>query len=1491
MKTFLHRSLRAGPVVMAVVALLLVFLTNHAVQGLLDDNRWVVRTIQARDGAENIRQLLLEESSARFAWRTTGEDAHRLVMEQAGRAAIRNLASVRALTSDSPAQQARLRELEPLVRQRLEVSARRDTLPRQTNSPTSVGRELQREGIRLNGEISAVVAAIVLEEDALLASRTSASERSALITVGIVATVSVLSIVGILGAAGMLRRELQVREQAETSLRQGEERFRSLLESAPDAMVVADEAGRIVLVNAQVEKLFGWTRAALVGQKVEVLVPDHLKAAHVAQREGYAADRSARPMGAGRELNVRRRDGSEFPAEISLSPLRTDEGMLVTAAIRDLTGRKQAEQALHDSEARFHTLWEISQDAMRLLDEKGILITVNEAFCRLVGLRREELEGQPFTVAYAGDRDPAELMRRYQERFRERRIAAQEERRMVLQGGRTVDLEMTSTFIELPGRPTLLLGVLRDITERKQAEQLVRESAAAVSMIFRASPAAISISTVESGRLIEMNERCCEFYGYQREELVGRTIPELNLWAEPEARLAAVQRVVQEGKIHNLEARHRRKSGEERDVLVSMELIDLAGETEPVLIAMFTDITERKQAEAHGRASAALYHSLVDTIPLAVFRKDMAGRLVFGNTRFCHALGRPWEQLAGRTDRDLFPPELAAKYTGDDARMLASGANLELDEENLGADGVTHHVHVIKSPVRNSEGEIIGVQGIFEDVTARHQAEAALRESERRFRQLVHTLPVAVYACDAGGHITLYNEAAVALWGREPEMGRDLWCGAWKTFNPDGSPLALEDSPMAVTLRGGRPVRGREMVIERPDGTRAHVLPHPVATRDITGTLTGGVNMLVDLTERLKAGEALARERRLLRTVIDNLPGYIFAKDAAGRYTVSNLAHGRLLKVASEAELLGKTAFDFFPPETAQRFAEDDRGLLQTGQPVLDREECSEVNGARAWHQLSKMPLRDEHGGIVGLVGIKQDITAHKQAEESLRQAEAKFRAIFDNAVEGIVQTDPSGRIITANPTMARLLGFETPEALLAAALNMDRDVYAKSGDQTSLLRRARTGERDFIQCQFKRRDGQLIWISMNLRVVRDERGEAQFFEGTCVDITEHKQMEEQLRQSQKMEAIGLLAGGIAHDFNNILGAILGNVELIRLMPENDPGRQESLDAILSASQRAADLVKQILAFSRRHEQEREPIQLQIVIREALKLLRATVPAEIVFKTNLARTRTVLADASQIHQIVMNLCTNAAHAMKDRPGVLQVELSEMELDADFARTHTDISPGRYVRLEVTDTGSGMDRATVARMFEPFFTTKAPGEGTGLGLSVVHGIVKSHDGAITVQSEPGVGTTFHLYFPAFEVEAAEPVGESSPLPCGNGEHILFVDDEEPLARLGETILKRLNYRVTAITNSTEALALFLEKPDQFDLVITDLNMPVMNGVNFARQLLLIRPQVAIILTTGYSATLTPEVAREMGFRTMLPKPSNFRILGETVQRVLTEANPD
>ncbi|MDP3029139.1 MAG: GAF domain-containing protein, partial [Deltaproteobacteria bacterium] len=369
----------------------------------------------------------------------------------------------------------------------------------------------------------------------------------------------------------------------------------------------------------------------------------------------------------------------------------------------------------------------------------------------------------------------------------------------------------------------------------------------------------------------------------------------------------------------------------------------------------------------------------------------------------------------------------------------------------------------------------------------------------------------------------------------------------------------------------------------------------------------------------------------------------------------------------------------------------------------------------------------------------------------------------------------------------------------------------------------------------------------------------------------ELRMTQRQLVQIQKMEAIGTLAGGIAHDFNNILTAIIGYTELAREAAPEGSRVQAHLQEVFRAGMRAKDLVQQILIFSRQSKQEQKPLQTDSIVKEGLKLLRASIPTTIEIRPNIEREcGTVLGDPTQIYQVLVNLCTNAAHAMGEKGGVLEVSLMNVDLDADAVAQHPGLKPGLYVRLTVNDTGHGMDRAVMEQIFHPFFTTKGPGEGTGMGLAVVHGIVKSHGGAITVDSEPGRGATFHVYFPRIERGRAPEAEAAASVPTGS-ERILFVDDEKALVDMIKQMIESLGYKVAGRTSSIEALEAFRAQPDKFDLVITDQTMPNMTGKMLAKELLRIRPDIPIILCTGYSELITEEKAKAMGIRELVMKP--------------------
>jgi len=419
------------------------------------------------------------------------------------------------------------------------------------------------------------------------------------------------------------------------------------------------------------------------------------------------------------------------------------------------------------------------------------------------------------------------------------------------------------------------------------------------------------------------------------------------------------------------------------------------------------------------------------------------------------------------------------------------------------------------------------------------------------------------------------------------------------------------------------------------------------------------------------------------------------------------------------------------------------------------------------------------------------------------------------------------------------------------------------------------------------RRDGTEYEVEAMISPVRNPSGKIVSYVALGRDLSRQRKLEQQLFQAQKMEALGTLAGGIAHDFNNILMIIAGSIETALNVAPDETRLQTRLNRALSACQRGKDLAKQFLSFSRTSERERNPVQIGLLVKEALKLIRASFPStiEIRFESTNIEATTVRADPTQIHQVIINLCTNAAHAMQEKGGALEVGLSNVDLDERGASRHADLKPGPYVKMSVRDTGYGMSREIQDRLFEPFFTTKTKVEGTGLGLSVVHNIVQSHNGAIMVESEPGAGALFEIFFPRTEMEERHDEKEQVTLSLAGDERILLVDDEESLVDATSELLESLGYRVVTKTASLDALDLFRKRPDRFDLVITDLTMPKMTGMELARELIEIRPSIPVILCTGFLEPAVQMRARSAGIRAFLMKPIDRAEMAATIRRVL------
>lgn len=636
-----------------------------------------------------------------------------------------------------------------------------------------------------------------------------------------------------------------------------------------------------------------------------------------------------------------------------------------------------------------------------------------------------------------------------------------------------------------------------------------------------------------------------------------------------------------------------------------------------------------------------------------------------------------------------------------------------------------------------------------------------------------------------------------------------------------------------------------------------------------------------DTSSMQRATDKLYGSEQRFRMAVDQFPYAFVMYDSEGRIQFVN-GKARAMIGMADSEIVGRRTEEVVQPEFAEAMMPLYRDAVETRTRM--QKECGlTVSGERRTYYLDCVPILDDAGNVHQTIGVGWDITERKQAEEE----RAMLTTAIQNAAEAVFMTDAQGRIEYANPAFSQITGYGPDDVvgMPTSRLKSGRQGEAFYKSMWESLRRGELWHGRFVN---RRKDNSLYEWNASISPVRDADGNLAHFVCVTRDVTAEVALERQLRQAQKLEAIGTLAGGVAHDFNNILAAILGYAEMA--LHELTPGTaaHDDVQNVVQASSRATELVRQILTFSRQMEERRIHVRIESIVREALTLLRALIPSSVEIRESLdGQGGYVLADPSQLHQVVVNLCTNAYQAMVDGKGFIDVSLRPFSLHSETTPACSGLQAGLYMVLRVQDTGSGMDKDTLEHIFDPFFTTKGMGKGTGLGLSTVHGIVRAHGGAVSVQSELGKGTVFDVYLPATEEPKSVEQAQQQPI-AGGAERILVVDDEETLADLLRRQLERFGYRVERVTDSEEALRMFRADPRGFDLLITDQNMPRLTGMQLAQEVLRAREDMPIILATGYSERLSREEALSLGIRAYLNKPIETYRMARVVREVLDEA---
>jgi PAS domain S-box-containing protein len=774
---------------------------------------------------------------------------------------------------------------------------------------------------------------------------------------------------------------------------------------------------------------------------------------------------------------------------------------------------------------------------------------------------------------------------------------------------------------------------------------------------------------------------------------------------------------------------------------------------------------------------------------------------------------------------------------------------------DVGLEQVARGDLQVSLPVRRND-ELGRLTEHFNEMTsvlrARPEVEA-LRRSEVRFRSLIEHGMDLTTIIGADGRIRYSSPTVTRVLGYGPtELIGQV---GFEYLHPDDS--ARVRAAFAKALGGATDEIREEFRFRHRDGSWRYF--ESVVTNLVDEpTVAGLVINSRDITERRQAEETLRRERFLVDTLMEHVPDFIYFKDAESRFLRINRAFAQRVGLRDPAEAVGKTDYDLFARDHADAAWRDEQEIIRSGRPVLNLEERETwTDRPSAWVSTTKMPLRDAVGRVVGTFGISRDITERKEAQLALQESETRFRTAFMTVADAhYIATRDDGRILEVNDRFEDVFGYAREEALGRTSLELG--LYVNPEDRSRMVAELRLkGQVRELELLARRKGGEIIPVQISVSELA--MGDQPLILGVVRNLTAQKRagealkdLEEQFRQAQRLEAVGRLAGGVAHDFNNILTAISGYTELLlEDFRGNDP-RRADLEEIRSAAQRAAALTRQLLAFSRKQVLQPRVLALNEVVEGLEKMLRRLIGEDVTLELALGTALgAVRADPGQIEQVILNLAVNARDAMQDG-GRLTIETANVELDAADAGEHADAIPGPYVMLAVSDTGTGMSAEIQSHIFEPFFTTKELGKGTGLGLATVHGIVTQSGGRVLVYSEPGQGTTFKILLPRVEPAAEDATNAPAPRPVEGGrETVLVAEDDAAVREVVAKSLTNRGYTVLRAPDGQTALEMAHGLAGRVDLLLTDIVMPGITGRELAQTLAVEHPKLRVLFMSGYT----------------------------------------
>lgn len=1284
-------------------------------------------------------------------------------------------------------------------------------------------------------------------------------------------------------------QDITDRKRAEEDLRNERILLRTLVDNLPNSIYVKDKGYRKVLANPSNVKHVGMSSEADVLGKTDFdLYPRELA------EKFFRDDRRVIELGESvidREEFTYDEKGKQRWQLTSKLPLRDEEGNVVgiIGIGTDITERRRAEEEKQRERVLLKTLFYHLPASIWVKDKDYRRTAVNKAHVVRTALfsGRPDLSEEDFVGKTDFNIYDSKKAERYFEEDQSvirngRTILNREELVVDSKGVKHWQLVSKVPLSDENGSISGLIGIVTDITMQKEAEEVLARERALLRTLIDNLPNEVFVKDRSLRKLIanpahlHRIERSIGTKLDSESQVIGKT--DFDVYPEEAARRFAREdkRIVEEGVVIINRERHSIDAdGQERWELISkIPLRDDKGEIAG-FVGIANDITEQKRVEEALRTSKETLARITRSIKDVIYSIDgTTGELEYISPAFeklfgysvddVKAMGGRWAFLRAVIEDAVMPTQdpLISKKGRHHFKSSV------LERRWRCKDGSELFIEDHSVPIYDGD-RLVRIDGVLRDITERKLAEDEVEKERILLRTLIDNLPYAVYVKDRDLRKVIANPVDVYFAGAESELEivgkRDS-----DIYPEEIAQKFLADDRKVI--EDGKPVINREERVIDAHGKEHWILTTKVPLRNKGNHITGLVGVGVDVTEKRAVDEALRQSEAELRALFESMNDVIIVMDADGRYLKVAPTDPSLLYVPAD-EMIGKTVFDVLPKKQAAEF------FAVVGETIRSRKTQTieyplQINGEQKWRAANVSPMTENT-----VIWVARDVTERKSMEREIVDSEKEYRELVENALVGVYKVNLSGTIIYVNKAMADMLEFDSPLEMMSVTSS---SLYRNQEDMADLVEDLRkfgkTGKNKEVEMVTK--SGKLRNVLVSASLDKD------VISGMAKDITEIRTLERQFIQTQKLEGLGNIAAGIAHDFNNILGVIIGYSDLLGQSAYETEKFGRGMNAIAKAADRGKSLVRQLLTFARKTEVTFESLILNGEVAEIKKLVEETFPRTIEVRTSLSKKLPpVLADATQIHQVLLNLCVNARDAMP-KGGCLTVSTGVVP-GSGLLPQYPEAKADRYVELKVTDTGTGMDDATRQRIFEPFFTTKGVGKGTGLGLSVVYGIVESHGGFIDVRSEPGKGTTFVVYLPVLghTVDPVDLGKEASGVSFEQAGTILVIEDEDMLRELLRSVLTSGGHAVLLARDGDEGVAAFLENKDRVDLVISDLGLPKLGGEEVVRRIRKISGEVKIAVASGFINPLARSELEKEGVAYFIQKPYRTSELLRIVNELL------